>query len=410
MPKHDDGAEPLLDPTTTATDEWEKAGLFAPSNRKRLGLVAGLVVVIGCAGAGAAVALSGGASDSPDQPVLPLAFAGGFFVDPHHTFAGNLLNGAPCPARAPGVSLPAPLPRAHERECQRWLAGTRMMAVELKGQAPPEHKWRGQPCCAGVREARGLVKRRETALLVSAHAINGTKDANDELIIEAEVPIHDLNLAFNNSRDEYDAVEAIYNRNVDIQEEKGDKYEQVRSECNQPQPTIDNCDQALADALAADMAANQTTVDSKQAMDAAHQQNIIDKEQLDAGKEKLKLAEVRFEALFCSRFRSFVARFRTLFRVTDSRPALPVQDHRDHDVTLCEEDQDKLLKEKQEAQVEFGTQRKECPGLCSGVPPPPPTREQHELSGLVVPSRSILTVSAVGNSGAWRRHKDGGLR
>ena len=274
-----------------------------------------------------------------------------------------------------------------------------MMAVQLKEQAPPPHDWRGQPCCKDVRATRGLVKRRETALLVSAHAINGTKDANDELIIEAQVPIHDLNLEFNNSRDEFDDKEAIYNRNVDTHNDADEEVNRVYIECHQPQPPA-NCAQTYADAVAAAAAANQTVIASKRLMDAAQEQNDIDKQRLSAAKEALTLAEVRSEAAFGARFLLFVARSPSLLGFTLGRCCFP-QEQRNHDVKICEDDEAKLLQEKQEAQEQYGKARTACPGLCSGVPPPPPTRKYTSTLHLRLSSGAVLTASAGANSGAW---------
>jgi hypothetical protein len=87
MPKAgDDPSERLL-----KGEEWEKTGVFAPQNRKKLGICAGLTVVIGAAAAFVVVMDPFGSDDVPKpEPSSPLAFAGGFYVDPNHNAPGTL--------------------------------------------------------------------------------------------------------------------------------------------------------------------------------------------------------------------------------------------------------------------------------------------------------------------------------
>ena len=66
MPKAgDDPSERLL-----KGEEWEKTGVFAPQNRKKLGICAGLTVVIGAAAAFVVVMDPFGSDDTDRQVVL----------------------------------------------------------------------------------------------------------------------------------------------------------------------------------------------------------------------------------------------------------------------------------------------------------------------------------------------------
>lgn len=102
MPKAEDG-EPYyqaLGPGGQKDDgdgsNWQKTGVFAPENQKKLGAgCVGLTVVIGVAVAITANVVGSGESapsTGPSGPVGPLAFRGGFFIDPKHS--DGTLNGA----------------------------------------------------------------------------------------------------------------------------------------------------------------------------------------------------------------------------------------------------------------------------------------------------------------------------
>ena len=72
---------------------WQKTGVFAPENRKKLGMCAGLTAVVGAVVV--AVLVSRGGAGAGPATGIPLTFAGGFFVDPKH-FARGHFNGALC--------------------------------------------------------------------------------------------------------------------------------------------------------------------------------------------------------------------------------------------------------------------------------------------------------------------------
>ncbi len=89
MPKAEDETEYRK---MDGDDEWERTGVFAPQNRKKLGICAGVTVAIAGVAAVVAALVSAGPKPSP-EPVTPLSFAGGFFIDPKHAAHGTL-NGA----------------------------------------------------------------------------------------------------------------------------------------------------------------------------------------------------------------------------------------------------------------------------------------------------------------------------
>ncbi len=214
-----------------------------------------------------------------------------------------------------------------------------MMAVELvEKAAPPHHNRDTHPCCVKVRDAAALIRKREQALLAASHAINATKEEMDEEIREANAPIHDLNVKFNASRD--DLADAKTNLEVANNEldNAQQKLNQWNTECDTPQPP-DNCDFHKKDAENKANAANRTKVAAQSAEEAAKRQNDEDKERLDAEKQKLK----------------------------------DVEDVRDSYFQICEDDKENQRQAKEAAQNAYKEQVKQCPGICRGSPPPPPT-------------------------------------
>ena len=217
--------------------------------------------------------------------------------------------------------------------------GTRMMAVKLKEQAaPPHHNRDTHPCCEQVRDAAALIRARERALLAATHSINATSDVMAEAIRKANEPIHDLNLEFNNSRDDLASAKSNYESACNDLDTANEKLNQWITECAQPQPP-QNCERDKQAAEREATAANATVVAALDERDAAQRLNNEDLERLNAAKQHLK----------------------------------DVQTERDHNDAICLEDQDKLLQEKAEAQAAYKTETDKCPYICRGTPPPPPT-------------------------------------
>jgi hypothetical protein len=237
----------------------------------------------------------------------------------------------------------------HERVARTWPfrshartpahAGTRMMAVKFKEQPPEPTHFRGKVCCKEVRDYRGEIRTRNAALQVAQQAINDTKDALADQILAAEQPIYELNLAFNNSRDDLADATENYNTACDARENADQEYNRLSNVCRQPQPPP-NCEADKQAALRAANTANATAVSAKATMDAGQRLNNEDKERLNAAQQHL----------------------------------LDVEKVRDDDVKVCEEDRIDLDNKVAEAQKKLDDAVKlRCPGNCPGWPPPPPT-------------------------------------
>lgn len=91
LPTDGDG-ETAYEKLETGAERWQKTGVFAPQNRKKLGICAGLTAVVGAVVVAVVATRAGG--DAGPAKDIPLPFAGGFFVDPKH-FARGVFNGAP---------------------------------------------------------------------------------------------------------------------------------------------------------------------------------------------------------------------------------------------------------------------------------------------------------------------------
>ena len=227
--------------------------------------------------------------------------------------------------------------------------GTRMMAVKLKEQAAPAHHNRDtHPCCEQVRDANALIKARERALLAATHSINATKDVMDERIRQATAPIHDLNLQFNNSRDDLASAKSNYEAACNDLDTANEKLNQWITECSQPQPP-ENCDANKKAAERTATEANATVADAKDERDAAQRLNDEDLERLNDAKQHLKDEETE----------------------------------RDHNDQICLQDQDKLLQQKAAAQLALKAETEKCPYICRGTPPPPPTLVRDDVVKVV---------------------------
>ena len=213
------------------------------------------------------------------------------------------------------------------------------MAVELVEQAAPAHHNRDtKKCCEQVRDAAALIRLRDQALAVAAHAINATKDEMDELIRAAAAPIYEANVQFNASRD--DLADATSNLDAALNDldNANAALNQWITECGTPQPPPD-CEAKKRQAEHNADAANASWVAATRAQEAAERKNNDDKKRLDAAKDELKAAE----------------------------------DLRDSDFQVCEEDKARQLGLKKAAQAAFKEQTDQCPVTCRGSPPPPPT-------------------------------------